>query len=77
MCFVKMENKGLRKQSLKDTLRKTVLVKRNGMTPKHLRSSKGPTCDKARAELSAREPQTMQGDSALCSSSIMEKENDI
>lgn len=47
------------------------------MTPKHLRSSKEPTCDKARAELFAREPQTMQGESALCSSSIMEKENDI
>lgn len=47
------------------------------MTPKHLSSSKEPTCDKARAELFAREPQTMQGESALCSSSIMEKENDI
>lgn len=47
------------------------------MTPKHLKSSKEPTCDKAGAELFANKPQTMQGESALCSSSIREKENDI
>lgn len=63
---------------LKDTLRETVLVeRRNLMTPKNLNSSESTHSDKARAERSSRKPQTMQGESVLCSSSVTEKENDI
>ena len=64
---------------LKDTLGETVFVKRGetAWLQSILNSSKEPAYDKARAELFPSKLQTMPAESALRSSSIMEKENDI